>query len=160
AAAKNPQTIESRIPIIVFGVWLCGAAFVFSRCLRDWLSVRRALSAGTPVDLHLSGISIPVLLSRSSTEPGIVGILRPALLLPKGLIERLSSPQIEAVVNHELCHVRRRDNLLAAVHMVVETAFWFHPLVWWIERRLLEERERACDEEVLQQGGEPEIYAQ
>src|SRR5262249_30408243 len=138
----------------------CGAAFVFSRWLREWLSVRRSLSAATPVDLHLSGLSIPVLTTTSSTEPGIVGILRPALLLPNGLIERLSSEQLEAVVNHELCHVRRRDNLMAAIQMAVETVFWFHPLVWWIERRLLEERERACDEEVLLQGGEPEIYAQ
>src|SRR5262249_55256945 len=150
----------SRIPLIVFGVWLFGAAFVFSRWLRESLRLRRSLRAATPVDLHLPGISIPVLMSTSSTEPGIVGILRPVLLFPKGLIDCLSSPQIEAVVNHELCHVRRRDNLMAAIQMAVETVFWFHPLVWWIERRLLEERERACDEEVLLQGGEPEIYAQ
>ena len=54
-----------------------------------------------------------------------------------------------AIVAHELCHVGRRDNLAAAVHMIVEAVFWFHPLVWWIGTRLVEERERACDEEVL-----------
>ena len=60
---------------------------------------------------------------------------------------------------HELCHVRRRDNLLASVHMVVEAVFWFHPLVWWIGARLVEERELACDEEVLRLGNEPRTYA-
>jgi bla regulator protein BlaR1 len=53
---------------------------------------------------------------------------------------------MEAMLAHELCHVRRRDNLTSAMHMVVEVVFWFHPLVWWIGVRLMEERERACDE--------------
>ena len=52
----------------------------------------------------------------------------------------------------------RRDNLAAAIHMVVEAIFWFHPLVWWIGARLVEERERACDEEVLRLGNEPTVY--
>ncbi len=60
---------------------------------------------------------------------------------------------------HELCHVRRRDNLFAAIHMVVEAVFWFHPFVWWIGARLIEERERACDEGVLTLGNEPRTYA-
>ena len=47
------------------------------------------------------------------------------------------------------CHARRQDNLTAAIHMVVETIFWFHPLVWWIRAHLVEERERACDDDVL-----------
>jgi len=93
-------------------------------------------------------------------EPGVVGVLRPVLLLPAGIGERLTAAQLEAVLAHELCHVRRRDNLLAAIHMVVEALFWFHPLVWWIGARLVEERERACDEEVLRLGSEPQVYAE
>ena len=61
---------------------------------------------------------------------------------------------------HELCHVRRRDNLTSAIHMIVEAVFWFHPLVWWIGARLVEERERACDEAVLSLGNEPHDYAE
>ncbi|HEX7362621.1 MAG TPA: M56 and DUF3738 domain-containing protein, partial [Bryobacteraceae bacterium] len=72
----------------------------------------------------------------------------------------LTREQLNAILAHELCHVRRRDNLFAALHMIVEAIFWFHPLVWWIGARLVEERERACDEEVLRQGNEPEIYAE
>ena len=93
-------------------------------------------------------------------EPGVVGLIRPVLLLPQGILERLTSPEMDAILVHELCHVRRRDNLLAGLHMVVETIFWFHPLVWWIGARLLEERERACDEEVVSQGNHPDVYAE
>jgi bla regulator protein BlaR1 len=67
---------------------------------------------------------------------------------------------MEAIITHELCHVRRRDNLTAAVHMLVEAVFWFHPLVWWVGARLVDERERACDEEVLARGSDPQIYAE
>ena len=61
---------------------------------------------------------------------------------------------------HELCHLRRGDNLAALFHLVVQTVFWFHPLVWWIGARLITERERACDEEVIRHGSERETYAE
>jgi bla regulator protein blaR1 len=67
---------------------------------------------------------------------------------------------LHSIVAHELCHVRRHDNLAAAIHMSVEALFWFHPLVWWIEARLVEERERACDEAVLHGSRDPEVYAE
>jgi uncharacterized protein (TIGR03435 family) len=80
--------------------------------------------------------------------------------LPAGIVNHLEPRQLEAVLAHELCHVRRRDNLTGALHMIVEAVFWFHPLVWWIGARLVEERERACDEEVLRLGNEPQVYAE
>lgn len=71
----------------------------------------------------------------------------------------LEPHQLHAVLVHELCHIRRRDNLASALHMLVEALFWFHPLVWWVGARLVAERERACDEEVLRRGSEPREYA-
>ena len=88
------------------------------------------------------------------------GIFRPVLLLPNGIMDCLTAREMESIVAHELCHVRRRDNLLTAIHMAVEALFWFHPLVWWVGARLMEERERACDEEVLLLGSEPQVYAE
>ena len=82
------------------------------------------------------------------------------LLLPAGIEERLTAEQMQAIVAHELCHVRRRDNLAALIHMAVETIFWFHPLVWWLSAQLLEERERACDEDVIGQGSNRQVYAE
>ncbi len=90
----------------------------------------------------------------------MVGFFRPVLLLPVGIVERLAPGQLQAVLAHELCHIARRDNLTAAIHMIVEAVFWFHPLVWWISARLMEERERACDEAVLELGSEPQVYAE
>ena len=89
-----------------------------------------------------------------------MGLLRPVLVLPAQLLEHLNPRQLGAVLAHELCHVRRRDNLFAAVHMIVEAIFWFHPLVWWIGSRMVEDRELACDEEVLRMGCEPTDYVE
>jgi uncharacterized protein (TIGR03435 family) len=99
-------------------------------------------------------------VSSQSMEPGVFGVWRAALAWPAGISERLDDAHLEAIVAHEVCHVRRRDNLTAALHMLVEAAFWFHPLVWWLGARLIAERERACDEEVLRLGGRPQAYAE
>jgi uncharacterized protein (TIGR03435 family) len=93
-------------------------------------------------------------------EPGVFGICKPVLLLPEGITHHLTQTQLRLVLAHEICHVWRRDNLTGAIHMMVEAMFWFYPLLWWIRARLVEERERACDEEVCSQGCEPEIYAE
>lgn len=61
---------------------------------------------------------------------------------------------------HELSHIQRHDNLLAAIHRVAATIFWFHPLLWCIGRRLLDEREAACDESVLEAGHSQQVYAE
>jgi hypothetical protein len=98
--------------------------------------------------------------STAKLEPGVLGIFRPILWLPAGIGDRLDDAELEVILAHELCHIRRRDNLLATVHMVVEAIFWFHPMVWWLGARLEEERERACDEEVVRMGGEPQVYAE
>ncbi len=148
---------ESRVPAVVYCLWLCGFAANLLAWWRGWRRMRAALRSASASDLKLP---IPVLSSPARFEPGVFGVFRPLLLLPEGIAQRLTPAQFEAVVAHELCHVRRRDNLTAAIHMVVEALFWFHPLVWWIERRLVEERERACDEEVLQMATDPQDYAE
>ena len=144
-------------PTAIGIAWALGfVAITLVRC-RSWFRIRAALRASTPAELP---IPIPAFIASSAEEPGIVGFLRPALVLPAGMLEHLNPRQLDAVLAHELCHVRRRDNLFAAVHMVVETIFWFHPLVWWIGSRLVEERELACDEEVLRMGCEPTDYVE
>jgi beta-lactamase regulating signal transducer with metallopeptidase domain len=143
-------------------VWLAGVAIVAVSWARQWQPVRDALRRATPVllDTRVPTPGITVMVTELQLEPGIVGIWRPILLLPSGIAERLSRAQMDAIVAHEMCHFRRRDNLFAAVHMAVEALFWFHPLVWWIERQLIDERERACDQEVVRHGVEPTTYAE
>jgi bla regulator protein BlaR1 len=147
----------SRILAVLFGVWLCGFLANGLAWWRRWRRVRAALRAASPLPLKLP---IPVMSSPARLEPGVFGAFRPVLLLPEGITERLTPAQLQPILAHELCHVRRRDNLTAAVHMIVEALFWFHPLVWWMEARLVEERERACDEEVLRMAGDPQDYAE
>jgi uncharacterized protein (TIGR03435 family) len=105
-------------------------------------------------------VGIEVRASPALLEPGVFGIFRPVLLLPAGIMERLTADQLRSIMAHEMCHIRRRDNLATAMHMAVEALFWFHPLVWWLGARLVEERERACDEDVLRKGNDPGTYAE
>jgi len=137
--------------------WMCGfAGIAFSWWIR-WRRILETVRRSSPVPLS---IPIPVKSSPHLLEPGVFGIYRPVLLLPEGIFQRLTSTQMQAIIAHELCHIRYRDNLTAAVHMFVETIFWFHPLVWWIGKRMVVERERACDEEVLLLGSDPQVYAE
>jgi uncharacterized protein (TIGR03435 family) len=106
-----------------------------------------------------SRCGVPVALSDTALEPAVFGIWRPVLVVPAPIVDRLSQAELKCVFSHELCHVRRRDNLTGMIHMVVEALFWFHPLVWWLGARLVEERECACDEEVLRAGGDSLVYA-
>lgn len=147
---------RDSLPVVLLTLWACGLLTVALRWWGRWRRVRIAVRAGRTLPLKAS---IPVLALPSLLEPGVFGMFRP-VVLPEGITDRLTPAHLEAIVAREMCHVRRRDNLAAAIHMAVEAVFWFHPLVWWIGARLAEERECACDEEVLRLGSEPGVYAE
>jgi bla regulator protein blaR1 len=160
------------VPVLL-AVWLCGFLMVVFVWLLRWRRISAAIRQATPIHEgreveamrrleHGEGIRKPteIFLSRTSLEPGIFGIVRPVLVWPERITARLEDAHLEAILAHELSHVRHRDNLAAAIHMVVEAIFWFHPLVWWLGARLVEERERACDEAVLATGRDRRVYAE
>jgi bla regulator protein blaR1 len=160
-----PETVTHQTPVLPWLLasgWLAGSAAALFWWWRQWLPVRGALHAATPItlpgDYNMAGL--PVMASPTLLEPGVIGIRRPVLLMPAGLVERLTPAQMHALVAHERCHVRCHDNLVATMHMAVEGIFWFHPLVWWIAVRQVDERERACDEAVLHAGSQPADYAE
>jgi bla regulator protein blaR1 len=146
--ATQPSPVN-WIPPILCAVWAVGFGTLICKWWLRWRRMRAALCTASPLCLP---VDIKVVNSPAFVEPGVFGIRCPVLLLPQGITSRLTPEEFEAILAHELCHVRRRDNLAAAIHMIVEALFWFHPLVWWLGARLMEERERACDEEVLQAG--------
>jgi bla regulator protein blaR1 len=173
APTAAPVSLFHLLPAIAIAVWLVGIVFVLLRGLIGWvrisLMVRKAASVGGGPEgnalrrLESSlGVRKPIRLVLSSDwmEPGVFGIFRPVLIWPEGISKHLDDRHIEAIVAHEVCHVRRHDNLTAVLHMLVEAVFWFHPLVWWMGARLEEERERACDEEVSLLYRQPKIYAE
>jgi len=156
-AAVGSLSRPERFAIAFTGVWACGFVIVVLIRLRGWQRVRAAVRASVPLPL---ATSIPVRSAPGLLEPGIVGIRRPVLLLPEGIEQHLTPEQLEAVLAHENCHVRRRDNLTSAIHMFVEAVFWFHPFVWLVGARIVDERERACDEYVLRECRRPHAYAE
>jgi bla regulator protein blaR1 len=174
--AQAPSLAASLLPLlpgILTSLWICGFVTVVALTWLRWRRVIAAmrdalpLSHGREVDAlrhleRLAGIRKPIgfCMSPGSMEPGIFGIIRPVLLWPEAISQDLQDAHLEAILAHEVWHVRRRDNLAAAAHMVVQALFWFHPLVWWLGARLIEERERACDEEVLRLGSPPLVYAE
>jgi beta-lactamase regulating signal transducer with metallopeptidase domain len=167
-AALWPSTItvtevtSAWLSLSLAAVWTVGfIAIVAARARvarRLWaivLTARRVVLIDVAVPKRLQ-----VGLAEGLLEPGVLGWIRPVLLLPADIEDHLTRPQIQAIVAHELCHVRRFDNMSAAIHMLVEAIFWFHPQVWWLGARLIDERERACDEHVLRTLGTPGPYAQ
>lgn len=155
--STQTRPVTNITPTIVLAIWLTGFAVALLSWARSWLRIRSVVRRARPLEMQAP---VQVLSSESPLEPGVFGIFRPVLLLPAGIADRLEPSHLQAILVHELCHVRRRDNLFAAAHMLVEAMFWFHPLVWWIGSRLVEERERACDEEVVRLGNQPHVYAE
>jgi len=139
-APSSTASSSRTLPEILFALWFCGVIAGLIYWLRLMRRIRAIERGATILKLDLA---IPAMSSPSRMEPGVFGILKPVLILPAGINERLTSAQLEAVLTHELCHVRRRDNLTAAIHMLVEVIFWFHPLVWWIRTRLVAEHGRV-----------------
>ncbi|HET9194912.1 MAG TPA: M56 family metallopeptidase [Vicinamibacterales bacterium] len=159
-APQAPTDWERWLIAALAVIWLSGALLVAVRWLRQWWHVRQLLRTA-----HPSGDYRGIPLRHSSTmmrqriEPGAVGIWRQTILVPDGIEDTLTASQLHAVLDHEWHHARRRDNLTATLHAVVQALLWFHPLVWVIGRRLVEERELACDEAVLM-STTPDDYAE
>jgi len=137
-ASAAPIPLAAPTVPLLPTIWICGSAAVLIFWFIRWRRVDAMLRTSDP-----------------QLEPGVFGIVRPVLYLPPRIADHLDDAQLKAIVAHELCHIRSRDNLTAALHMLVEAVFWFHPLVWWIGARLVDERERACDEEVVAERQRP-----
>ena len=165
--------VIAALPLLLPAIWFGGCVLILGVWCVRWrriaAAVRRTdeITAGRELEIlrrleQRGGITNPTTLvaSDSSLEPGVFGILRPVMLWPRSIGAHLAEAEVEAILAHELSHVRRNDNLASAVHLVVQAVFWFHPLVWWMGARLVDERERACDEEVIRMGSEPQVYAE
>jgi uncharacterized protein (TIGR03435 family) len=175
-ASPLPTNPAGSVPSwqeILAALWMCGFVATVGLWLWRWRQAAACLRRAAPMpqgrevdalrqlERALSSQSpLAMFLATGPGEPGVFGIFRPVLLWPAGISKHLQDNHVEAILAHEVAHVRRRDNLTAAMHMLVEAIFWFHPLVWWLGARLAEERERACDEEVLQLGKSAQVYAE
>ncbi len=159
--AFHPSAAQSHhhswVLLVLAAVWMSGFLIIALSWARSWWRIRAVVRAASRMAVLAE---VPVLSTPCRLESGVFGVVHPVLLLPEGISGHLSAGQLNAVIAHEMCHIRRRDNLTALLHMVVAAVFWFHPAVWWIKARLLEEREHACDEAVLESGSDAELYAE
>jgi bla regulator protein BlaR1 len=148
AAAGGQDLLLAALAVF----WALGAAVVLFRWLKSWGTIRRAARDAAPSG---SFRGVPIRDSPSlrdqRIEPGVFGLWRQSILIPEGMRAHLNEAQFQAVLTHEWNHVQRRDNLTAALQMTAEAIFWFYPVVWMVGRRLMEERELACDQAVLEQ---------
>lgn len=105
------------------------------------------------------GRAVDVAQSAGVTGPTVIGWLRPLILLPASSLTGLSGPQLEALLVHELSHVRRHDALVNAGQVLLETIFFYHPAVWWVSRGMRRTREECCDQMVVRVTGDRLTYA-
>jgi beta-lactamase regulating signal transducer with metallopeptidase domain len=141
---------------LVASIWALGALVAGLRWFMAWRTADSIVRAARPVP----GSPLDARVTEAAIEPAVARVFRPVVLLPSALLGRLSPQQLRAVLAHEREHIERHDNLTAHLHRLVQTLFWFHPLVWWIGRQMVEERENACDEAVLEHGHDAQEYAE
>jgi protein involved in polysaccharide export with SLBB domain/beta-lactamase regulating signal transducer with metallopeptidase domain len=166
------DAIQPYLPHMV-AVWLAGVLALSLWRVGGWIAAMRLRVIGTQpvgagVALLASRLSrrlkltrpVRILQSLVAQTPMVIGWLRPVILLPLAAVTGLAPAQLEAILAHELAHIRRYDYLANLLQTVVETLLFYHPAAWWISRRLRQERERCCDDVAVQLCGDRIHYAE
>ncbi len=169
--AFSRADVEALFPWVV-SLWLTGVAFLLARGTAGWLRVRRlhqqALqsacsswqAAGNRVAARLGLARVIRIVELSQIDvPFVVGCLRPIVVLPISAMSQLTVAQVEAILAHELAHVRRHDYVVNLMQTLAETLLFYHPAVWWVSARIRDEREHCCDDVALEVCGDPVSYA-
>lgn len=162
--------LEASLPWAIAG-WMIGVVALSMRLLLGFVGVCRWLRHLEPLPeglvqrvaslserLGMQNFS-PVFISPSALQAMAVGYLRPLVLLPAAMVTRMQPEMLEAVIAHELAHIRRFDLWVNLAQRVMETLLFFHPSVWWLSNRLRSERELCCDELAVRATGERLTYA-
>jgi|GEM_PF-3232330 len=152
--------------------WIVGAFLMALRLGIGWLYVTRLktrFSEPVPVELETSfsrlieraGIRMGVVLRQTTvySEAVLVGWIKPAILLPMSVVSEMSTDHIEAIIAHELAHIKRFDYLFAGIQALIETVLFYHPAVWWVSRQVRIEREHCCDDLAVHILNDKPLYA-
>ena len=169
--ARIRAILEPQLAWIVTG-WLAGILALSLWHLGGWFFVHRLRTVGVfPCDDEVRRAlgrlverldiqrTVDVCRSTRVAEPTLLGLWRPVILLPGSVLTGLTPSQLEAVLAHELAHIRRHDFLMNVVQTVIETLLFFHPAAWWISRRIRLEREDCCDDLAVATTGDRLTYA-
>ncbi|MCH7402850.1 M56 family metallopeptidase [Belliella kenyensis] len=166
------EHIERNIPILV-NIWMIGVVLFmikFASAMADLKTLRSRPSKPiahkweNKVDEYVKKLkidrSIQILESKFISIPLTYGILKPIILIPTGLLFQLNNAQVEAIIAHELAHIKRQDYLINLLQSTMEIFFFFHPVFWWINGLIRTERENACDDIAIQLGVAPRALAE
>lgn len=154
----------------ILTAWVAGVLAFSLRTVGGWLWLRRLKAAATPIFeppwlgrlVRSAALRRAVRFVESArvATPMCMGLLRPVILLPLGFFTNLDPLAAEAVLAHELAHIKRLDGLVNGLQCVIEVLFFFHPAVWWISRRIRTEREHCCDDAAVLACGDAVFYAE
>ncbi|HEX5474588.1 MAG TPA: M56 family metallopeptidase [Vicinamibacterales bacterium] len=151
--------------------WAMGVLFLTLRLAAGWIWIQRTRSSGSPARPEWQALAsrlsrrlhvrraVALLESTAIDVPTVIGWLTPVVLLPASALAGLAPGQLEAILAHELAHVRRQDYLVNLLQTLVETLLFYHPGVWWLSRRIRTERENCCDDLAVRLCGDPVAYA-
>ena len=153
--------------------WVLGALSMALRLILSWrqshcLRYRNTSPAAASISECVGALAdrmqlrqvLAVYESALVRVPTVVGWLKPVLLVPGGLVTGMTAGELEAILAHELAHIRRHDNLINLLQCAVEALLFYHPAVWWISRRIRIERELCCDDMAVRFCGDRVLYAQ
>lgn len=156
----------------LIGVWATIATILLVRVAIGVWSLRQLRNQASKPGLSLStelaeaaktycpSRRIEMLISPDATVPAAIGFLRPAVILPRWVVEEMSSDEVRQVVLHELAHLRRYDDWTNLAQKIIKALLFFHPAIWWMERCMSMEREMACDDAVLMRTANARAYAE
>lgn len=152
-------------------LWIAGVCGFAIWNICGWLLVQRLRSQGTPLSSKVLQQRAKKLLERMQIGrvvnflesmvvevPVTIGWLKPVVLLPTGLMTSLTTDQVEAVIAHELAHIRRHDYLVNLLQTLTESLLFYHPVVWWLSHTIRVEREFCCDDEAVAVTGDRNCY--
>jgi beta-lactamase regulating signal transducer with metallopeptidase domain len=152
--------------------WLVGITICSARLFSGWAATERLKRQGisrvtAACEESFARLSLRIGLSRPARlyqsllveVPTVIGWLRPVILVPVSAFTGLSQQQLEALLAHELAHVRRYDYLVNLLQSIAETLLFYHPAVWWASKQIRIEREHACDDLAVETCGDALLYA-
>lgn len=166
-----PAASALRLEEWILPAWGAGVALFALRLMWCWGHTSALRRTGAPAeDAFVAMVSraaerigvkrrVRVLMSSLAEVPSVVGWIRPVLLLPVSVATGISAEQLEALIAHELAHVRRHDYLVNLAQAVMETVLFYHPVVWWVSSRIRYERELCCDDAAVAALGDRATYA-
>ena len=170
-SARSPVLISTNASRWIVGIWLVGVGLFGLRLLLSWIGVWRLRTQVAPVSDAINAktkqlakalrVAHPLIrTSQRVTQAIAVGFFKPMILLPASWLTELTPEMLEAIIAHELAHIRRGDLWVNLFQRVVEAFLFYHPAVWWLSRRIRIERELCCDAMVVEATQDRLLYAE